>query len=115
MCSSDLMPSSVAGASTVLARPSRSYLVLLVGVEIIGTLADLAMVERAIWQALLGPDDEDWAGQDLAAYGCLIWVDPADPVDGDLADPAGQAGLDPAVPDSWPSGSPGTGRSRWTG
>jgi hypothetical protein len=96
-CGDLLMPSSVAGAGTVLARPSCSYLVLLVGVEIIDTLADLAVVERAMWQ-VLGPDGEDWAGQDLSAYGCLMWADPADPVDGDLAAPAGQAGRDPAVP-----------------
>ena len=59
------------------------------------------MVERAIWQALLGPDGEDWASQDLSAYGCLMWADPADPadpVDGDLADPAAQADGDAAVP-----------------
>jgi hypothetical protein len=97
-CGDLLMPSSVAGASTVLARPSCSYVVLLVGVEVIDTPADLAVVERAIWQALLGPDGEDWASQDLSAYGCLMWADPADPVDGDLADPAAQADGDAAVP-----------------
>jgi hypothetical protein len=97
-CGDLLMPSSVAGARTVLARPSCSYLVLLAGVEIIDTLADLAVVERAMWQVLFGPAGEDWAGQDLSAYGYLMWADPADPVDGDLADPAGQAGRDPAGP-----------------
>ena len=101
-CGDLLMPSSVAGARTVLARPSCSYLVLLVGVEIIDTLADLAVVERAMWQVLSGPDGEDWAGQDLSAYGCLMWADPADPVDGDLADP-GRAGR------------PGPGRARLPG
>ena len=100
-CGDRLMPSSLAGARTVLARPTCSYLVLLVGVEIIGTLADLAVVERAMWPVLFGPDGEDWAGQDLSVYGCLMWADPADPadpVDGDLADPAGSAGRDPAGP-----------------
>jgi hypothetical protein len=100
-CGDLLMPSSVAGARTVLARPSCSYLVLLVGVEIIDTLADLAVVERAMWQVLSRPDGEDWAGQDLSAYGCLMWADPADPadpVDGDLAAPARPAGRAPAAP-----------------
>lgn len=98
-CDDLLMPSSVAGARTVLARPSRSYAVLLIGVEVIDTRADLAVVERAIWQALLGPEGEDWAGQDLSARECLMWADPADPVDGDVADRAGQDGVDRAVPD----------------
>ena len=105
-CGDLLMPSSVAWrCSTVLARPSCSYVVLLVGVEVIDTSADLAVVERAIWQALLGPDGEDWASQDLSAYGCLMWADPADPADpvgGDLADPAGV-------------GLPGPGRARFPG
>jgi len=98
-CDDLLMPSSVAGARAVLARPYRSYAVLLIGVDVIDTRADLAVVERGIWQALLGPEGEDWAGQDLSARGCLMWADPAGPVGGDMADRAGQAqdGLDPAV------------------
>ncbi|GIH29430.1 hypothetical protein Aph01nite_77400 [Acrocarpospora phusangensis] len=72
-CGQLLTPEAVEAATAMLARPSPTVRVVMVGAEALAGPGDLQVVERSAWRLLVGDPDEEWAGQNLAERGCLLW------------------------------------------
>jgi hypothetical protein len=72
-CGRLLTAEGVDAATEVLSRPPESYAIVFVGAEAIRDLSELNLIERGIWQALVGEPGVRWAGQDLAELRCLLW------------------------------------------
>jgi hypothetical protein len=80
-CGALLMPEVVEAAAAVASRPAGTFVVVLSGAEVIRTAEELDLIRRGLWRVLLGTPGEEWAGQDLALRGCLLWS-AAPPTDG---------------------------------
>jgi hypothetical protein len=67
----------VDAANEILSRPPMSYAIVFVGAEAMQDLHELNLVERGIWQVLVGEPGVRWAGQDVAERRCLLWSEAA--------------------------------------
>jgi len=95
-CGQFLTPAGVEGARQVMTRPAGSYVIVFVGAEVIQGPEDERIVERGIWQSLVGDPDIRWDGQDLAEHGCLLWGTPAP-----SSYSSGRVGRDQASLEEW--------------
>jgi hypothetical protein len=86
-CGRLLNVEGVDAATEILSRPAASYAIVFVGAEAIRDLDELDLIERGIWQALVGEPGVRWGGQDLAERRCLLWsqAEAADAVAGRIA------------------------------
>jgi hypothetical protein len=72
-CGRLLKVEEVDAATQILSRPPESYAIVYVGAEAIRDLDELNLIERGIWQTLVGEPGVRWGGQDLAERRCLLW------------------------------------------
>jgi hypothetical protein len=86
-CGRLLKAEEVDAATQILSRPPESYAIVYVGAEAIRDLDELNLIERGIWQTLVGEPGVRWGGQDLAERRCLLWsqAEAADAIAGRIA------------------------------
>lgn len=95
-CGQFLTPAGVEAARQVMTRPAGTYVIVFVGAEVIQGPDDERIVERGIWQSLVGEPDIRWNGQDLAERGCLLWGTPEA-----SSFSSGRVGRDQAALEDW--------------
>jgi hypothetical protein len=75
-CGKFLTLSQIEAAQQLMQRPPGSYAIIFTDADVVQDENDLNILERGIWQTLVGNPDIRWAGQDLAEYWCLLWGEP---------------------------------------